>query len=537
MACTSSEQWIEMTRYNKLKIAILTIMTSQSISAITINPIQIQSGSGDLLYAEMKFSNANPNEKIEVGLAEAEDMMSVGFANQPPGHLNFYTRRSNDGTGVIVITSSRPMVDPELNILLKVKEGSATHLQQIKTALTRGRPNPATAKITATNNEKLLKPQVIVSEKDIALNLPSSTSYQANTPISTSSTVKSVASINSQRPLVISVTAPPILQSTQKTAPQVIVSNNIPAITQQAIVAPVQTIQQIQNVQKITTPTEVATVKAKPEATKTETTQPKPETAKAETAKIEAAKPKAETAKAEGAKLKPEATKTETAKSKPEATKTDTTKSKPETAKTETAKAAAKTAPPAKPHTKKANNGNDPEHVVQANESLWTIASRIAAETHQSIPEVMKQIKENNANAFIQGDINRIRRGAALNLAASYKQSPQVKYKTPTAPITTRKQSGSAKYRLDQAEMSLIADNEQNSPQGSAKKNTQVNQTNTELSTKVMTSREKTVKLQRNVTQLASALQEKNRRIQLLNARLAQLQQQLQQQNVKQPKS
>jgi prefoldin subunit 5 len=52
-----------------------------------------------------------------------------------------------------------------------------------------------------------------------------------------------------------------------------------------------------------------------------------------------------------------------------------------------------------------------------------------------------------------------------------------------------------------------------------------------------MTSREKTVKLQKNVTQLASALQEKNQRIQLLNARLAQLQQQLQQQNVKKPNS
>ena len=328
---------------------------------------------------------------------------------------------------------------------------------------------------------------------------------------------------------MINVSAPPILQSTPKTAPQVTVSNHIPATTQQAVVAPAPT---IQNVQKTTTPIEVAAVKAKSEPTKTENTQPKPEVAKAE-----AEKPKAETTKAEATKSKPEATKTETAKAKPEATKTDTTKSKPETAKNETAKAATKTAPPVKPHTKKTNNGNDPEHVVQANESLWTIASRIAAETQQSIPEVMKQIKENNANAFIQGDINRIRRGAALNLAVSYKQTPQVKYKTPTAPITTRKQSGSAKYRLDQAEMSLIADNEQNSPQGSAKKNTQVNQTNTELSTKVMTSREKTVKLQRNVTQLASALQEKNRRIQLLNARLAQLQQQLQQQNAKQPKS
>ncbi len=42
-----------------------------------------------------------------------------------------------------------------------------------------------------------------------------------------------------------------------------------------------------------------------------------------------------------------------------------------------------------------------------------------------------------------------------------------------------------------------------------------------------MTSREKTVKLQRNVTQLEIALNQKDHRIQLLNARLAQLQQQL----------
>ena len=42
-----------------------------------------------------------------------------------------------------------------------------------------------------------------------------------------------------------------------------------------------------------------------------------------------------------------------------------------------------------------------------------------------------------------------------------------------------------------------------------------------------MTSREKTVKLQRNVTQLELALNQKDHRIQLLNTRLAQLEQQL----------
>ena len=56
---------------------------------------------------------------------------------------------------------------------------------------------------------------------------------------------------------------------------------------------------------------------------------------------------------------------------------------------------------------------------------------------------------------------------------------------------------------------------------------TERNQTSKELSLKVMTAREKTVKLQRNVTELELALNQKDHRIQLLNARLAQLQQQL----------
>lgn len=42
-----------------------------------------------------------------------------------------------------------------------------------------------------------------------------------------------------------------------------------------------------------------------------------------------------------------------------------------------------------------------------------------------------------------------------------------------------------------------------------------------------MTSREKTVKLQRNVTQLELALNQKDQRIQLLNTRLAQLEEKL----------
>jgi hypothetical protein len=57
---------------------------------------------------------------------------------------------------VIVITLSRPIVESELNILLKVKEGSATHIQQVKAPLTRGRSNVPAPMSNALVKEKPL---------------------------------------------------------------------------------------------------------------------------------------------------------------------------------------------------------------------------------------------------------------------------------------------------------------------------------------------------------------------------------------------
>ena len=176
--------------------------------------------------------------------------------------------------------------------------------------------------------------------------------------------------------------------------------------------------------------------------------------------------------------------------------------------------------------------GKITQHRVQSNESLWTIASGVAAEQNRSVAEVMNQIKANNPHAFIQGDMNRLRRGAALNLNTANQAKPAKGSPAAAATQASSAQSGKAKYRLNQAEMSLVAQKEQDSASGSAKKNTEKNQTSNELSLKVMTSREKTVKLQKNVTQLEVALQQKDHRIQLLNTRLAQLQQQLKAQQV-----
>ena len=71
----------------------------------------------------------------------------------------FFNRRNGQGTGVIVITSSRPLTSSELNIVVKVKEGNATATAH-KTTL---KPSQ-TVPLRASVNEKPLVP-VIVTEK------------------------------------------------------------------------------------------------------------------------------------------------------------------------------------------------------------------------------------------------------------------------------------------------------------------------------------------------------------------------------------
>ncbi len=442
--------WIEMTVYNKLKIAIFTIMSSPSIYAITLDPIQIQSAPGDLLYAEMNFQQADPNANLQVSLATPEDLSALGVTHQPPGNLNFYTRPNGQGSGVIVITSSRPVIDPELNIVVKISEGSATRLQHIKTVI-----KPSSIKKTE-NNESTLSPQFIVNEKDIALNLPESTRYASPTSASTTNNSNGEHSLS-----INSGTAPAINTNSSNT----LSANPSTQVAKQ-----------------VTTATTPDQTEIKPTSAKTPTNNSPKTPVKNLTAQKKSVPPKT---------LNQNPVKKQSLSS----------------------------------YKGPATSG---KYVVQRNESLWSIANRIAAKTKQPVAKVMHDIQTQNRHAFIQGDVNRLRQGIALNLAHSPAAKPQQNKSKTDIAHTAKSTSGKAKYRLQQAEMSIVAENSQNSTHGSAKKSTQQSQNNTELAVKVMTTREKTVTLQRNVTKLNQTLRLKDQRIQLLNARLAELQQQLQ---------
>jgi pilus assembly protein FimV len=472
---------------NKLKLAILAVFASQSISAITIDPVHIQSAPGELLYAELKFRNAAPNERLDVSLATPEELASIGVYHQPPGHLNFYTRRSSSGEGVITITSSRPMTQTELNIVVKVQAGDSARLQHIRKPLSRSNTLTATQpQQSSKNNETALQPVMIVSEKEIALNLPVSTQYKPAAKIETPT----------ENLLQVRQALPPSLQS--KEAEKSTPAQSIAPAIQAQVVTP-QTIEDA-NVQTATT-NKVPNI-----------TEPSPETTFIPTPVKVEPEPKAADQPNHELKLSPEP-EIAAAPSKPEPTTNSVVpKTTPETQ----------------------------QHVVRSNESLWKIADRIAKQQNRPIQDVMQQIKKDNEHAFVKGDMNRLRRGVTLNLGATpTQQNPEIQKRqiAEMARSLPSTQSGKAKYRLNQAEMSLVAENQQDSTHASAMKDTKTNKTSKELSLKVMTAREKTVKLQRNVTQLELALNQKDHRIQLLNARLAQLQQQLKaQQADKKPK-
>ena len=442
-----------MTVYNKLKIAIFTIMSSPSIYAITLDPIQIQSAPGDLLYAEMNFQQADPNATLQVSLATPEDLSALGVTHQPPGNLNFYTRQNGQGSGVIVITSSRPVNDPELNIVVKISEGSATRLQHIKTVI-----KPSYIKKTE-NNESTLSPQFVVNEKDIALNLPESTQYASSTSAPTETNSNSEPNLN-----ISSGTAPAI--NTNSSTP--ISENSSTQAAQQVVASTIS--------DQAATKNQITSAINKSDANNSPKTPVK---------KLAVQK-----------------------KSVPSKNLSQNTAKK-------------QTLSPSK------GPATSGKYVVQHNESLWSIANRIAAKTKQPVAKVMHDIQKQNQHAFIQGDVNRLRQGISLKLTHSpVTKTQQNKSKTEIT-HAAKSPSGQAKYRLQQAEMSIVAENSQNSTHGSAKKNTQQSQNNTELAVKVMTKREKNVTLQRNVTKLNQTLRLKDQRIQLLNARLAELQQQL----------
>ncbi len=516
-----------MTVYNKFKMAVLAMMIAQPVFAITVEPVQVQSAPGELLYAEMNFRQADLNTPIDVHLATPEDLAAMGIVHQPPGHLIFFTRQNSNGTGVITITSSRPITHNDLNFVVKIKQGNAARLQHIKTSL---RPKTDLLKAALNANERALTPVVVVSEQDIPLNLPVSTQF--NPPAVTPQGVEKTLAVQRLSPPPMAAISAPQISSAN--IPQPNSADRLASAVPNMHSAPIQTEQYATTGPNAIAAPRTETVSVPSAVNAVASAPPAPKNDAATNQEITPST--SLTAQGEETVLKP-ALSAEKAKPTEAAPALQAVSSDPlvkkyaeeQAAKQEHSKPV--TPPAASAVTAAAPPVQQATYVVQSNESLWAIAARIAQQQNRNVPEVMQQIKQSNEHAFIGGNINKLRKGANLNLETAPVAKALATVKNTVPAQQQNKPRNQSKYRLGQAEMSLVAENQKESSPPSANQNTLDLQTSKELSLKVMTAREKTVKLQRNVTDLELALQQKDQRIQLLNARLAQLQKQLQAQH------
>lgn len=495
----------------KIQTALIALLAAQSAQAITLQPVQVLSSPDELLYAEIRFSQAETLDGMKVSVATPEDLASLGIHEKLDSeNLNFYARSNSHGDGVITITSDKPITASELNVVIKIEQGNATRLQHVRTPLQSG--------LTASqikNEERMLTP-LMVSEQDISLNLPeSSVISMPATNTETDSTKKVGANVASKSEVA-------------GNASTVVVDNTNNA-----------------NTGNNTTNTPASNTSA------TESAQAKPLSAK----KQQEAKAAAKAAKAskQDAKNKQQSISAEKAQVLTiQRTLRDENGQVINVQGDMPLAAQGNTPPPMGASTAKATNteqastGETVPYVVKANQTLWKIANDIATQTKQPVRDVMKQIHQQNPDAFVKGKMTRLRQGATLNLAVAptfatistddKSQTASSKAKTGKTqssaqrkPVNKANQQARAqakKQRITQAQLSLVAESQQDSPHGTAKTG-EGNANSATLNKKVMQAREKVVNTQKNVTSLEKALKGKDQQVQILNARLAALEQQL----------
>ncbi|WOE31210.1 MULTISPECIES: hypothetical protein [unclassified Acinetobacter] len=148
----------------QLYITIFTIFLTQNIHAIQIDPLQIQSSLGEVLYAEMMV-HTDSHHLIEASIATEDDLKEFAIEHHPPPHLNIYIRQNHSsGGGVITLTSTQPITRPELNLVIKIKAGNDIKLQHIQQNLIQKKP-------AIDHDANFLTPQQ-ADEKFFSVDLP-----------------------------------------------------------------------------------------------------------------------------------------------------------------------------------------------------------------------------------------------------------------------------------------------------------------------------------------------------------------------------
>lgn len=135
----------------------------------------------------------------------------------------------------------------------------------------------------------------------------------------------------------------------------------------------------------------------------------------------------------------------------------------------------------------------------------------------------MLEIEQHNPHAFIQGDRSKLKNHARLQIFY-HRPNHHLKPQSSQKHRTHHQPTGPSKYRLTQAEMHIISDQDHTSENTLDHASPQKRQN---FSDKIIQSRIKALQIQNEVIQLDKKLHQKAYKMQILNHRLAQLQRQL----------
>ena len=533
-----------------LLLLIPPLVLSATAHALVLGNAKIDSSSGDPLYAEISFSQAQSRTPIKVSIAQPfEQGIAAINDDYQSAQYNFYVRQNQSGSGIIVVTTSTPFTSQSVNLTLKVEDDGDTRYQQIK------RPLPTRVeRLKADLQTKPLQPQVIVNEADIALDLPISRTLPpplSNTPATASR--QAIARNTSSEPSTSNYSTTAQVNTAQSASAPLVVT--IPSTDRSVASASKVTEQGLSSSAAtstiVTPPDRVATVATSGISTPLngqtqahitrQTQRPEPVMLIPQSS---APQPTPSNFKPHPAATKPinQPQSTSTTTTKPLAPQKPTNSQPVLTPKTSAMPSSTTT------NTITKTTTTMQKHTVQANENLWKISMAVAAQNQMTVQQAMRQIRAVNQQAFINGNSNLLRQGAVLQLPMLPQTMTTQTMPAQNATAPTKKSNFTAKQsasnhekpretavKQSAAHLSIVAGEKGNS-QGGVDRHTQHAAT-AQLITSLKNRRRSTLALQQDVNDMDQKLQQKLHRLALINNRLAQLEQQLKQQPIKKTQS
>src|SRR5215469_9805119 len=121
-----------MNRSLKLSMLLALALGSSQAAALELGQIQVKSALGQPLLAEIPVNPDSPAElqDLTAKLASAADAAQAGVAAGPTVPLQFAVVDGANGRKVIRITSSAPVNDPYLDLLVEVNNAAGKSLRE-----------------------------------------------------------------------------------------------------------------------------------------------------------------------------------------------------------------------------------------------------------------------------------------------------------------------------------------------------------------------------------------------------------------------